>query len=185
MCSSDLAHRASLEDLVVYPRPEREIPIWIAVGARRSSFAADDPDDEDRDRQIATARLNVRSEPFENLTVDSLVTASFDELDEETDSFTRYAVQGVTTAQWRPEDRPFVVTGALRTLTEQDDAFYQPYARDADGRPLDMVIDWAGVPRTSIRTQKGQAILMTLAANSVLINRRSDDYWDKIGRAHV
>ena len=39
------------------------------------------------------------------------------------------------------------------------------------------MIDWAGVPRTTIKTQKGQAILMTLAANSVLINRRSDDYW--------
>jgi hypothetical protein len=40
------------------------------------------------------------------------------------------------------------------------------------------VIDWAGVPRTTIKTQKGQAILMTLAANSVIINRRSDSYWD-------
>ena len=53
-----------------------------------------------------------------------------------------------------------------------------PYSKDAKGRPLDLVIDWAGVPRTSIRSQKGQAILMTLAANSVLINRRSDEYWN-------
>ena len=44
-------------------------------------------------------------------------------------------------------------------------------------RPLDLVLDWAGVPRPAIGTQKGQAILLTLAANSVLINRRSDDYW--------
>ncbi|HEY5789916.1 MAG TPA: hypothetical protein VIX81_04775 [Gammaproteobacteria bacterium] len=63
------------------------------------------------------------------------------------------------------------------TLGKRDRAFWQPYAEDADGRPLDTVIDWAGVPRSSIRTQKGQAILMTLAANSVLVNRRSDDYW--------
>jgi len=69
-------------------------------------------------------------------------------------------------------------SGGTRTLTEADDAYYQPYAQDAYGRSLDMVIDWAGVPRTSIRTQKGQAILMTLAANSVMINRRSDDYWE-------
>ena len=34
------------------------------------------------------------------------------------------------------------------------------------------------MPRTTIKTQKGQAILMTLAANSVLINRRSDGYWE-------
>jgi len=33
------------------------------------------------------------------------------------------------------------------------------------------------VPRTAIATQKGQAILMTLAANSVIINRRSNGYW--------
>ena len=67
--------------------------------------------------------------------------------------------------------------GRIVTLNPGDDAFYRPYKRDAEGRPLDMVIDWAGVPRASIRTQKGQAILMTLAANSVLINRRSDDFW--------
>jgi hypothetical protein len=68
-------------------------------------------------------------------------------------------------------------SGRIRVLTPDDDEFYQPYARDANGQPLDVVIDWAGVPRTSIRTQKGQAVLMTLAANSVLINRRSDEYW--------
>lgn len=80
---------------------------------------------------------------------------------------------------YRPETRIRVRDsgGRIVTLTPKDDGFYQPYARDAQGRPLDMVLDWAGVPRTSIRTQKGQAILMTLAANSVLINRRSDDFW--------
>ena len=45
-------------------------------------------------------------------------------------------------------------------------------------RVADTVIDWAGVPRRTVGTQRGQAILMTLAANSVLINRRSDDYWN-------
>ncbi len=66
----------------------------------------------------------------------------------------------------------------VRTLGPSDHRrYYRPFERDASGAPLDAVIDWAGVPRTSIRTQKGQAILMTLAANSVLINRRSDDYW--------
>lgn len=66
----------------------------------------------------------------------------------------------------------------MRTLSPADRAFYRPYERDANGLPLDIVIDWAGVPRTSIKTQKGQAILMTLAANSVLINRRNDKYWE-------
>ena len=50
-------------------------------------------------------------------------------------------------------------------------------ATSATLMPLDVVVDWAGVPRSTIKTQKGQAILLTLAANSVLINRRSDDYW--------
>jgi hypothetical protein len=68
-------------------------------------------------------------------------------------------------------------SGRLVELVPGDRAYYRPYARDASGRPLDVIIDWAGVPRTSISTQKGQAILMTVAANSVLTNRRSDEYW--------
>lgn len=68
--------------------------------------------------------------------------------------------------------------GRVRTLSPGEPSYYRPYERDAGGRPLDVVMDWAGVPRTTIKTQKGQAILMTLAANSVLINRRSDGYWD-------
>ena len=68
--------------------------------------------------------------------------------------------------------------GRVRTLAPSDNRhYYKPFERDVNGAPLDVVIDWAGVPRTTIKTQKGQAILMTLAANSVLINRRSDDYW--------
>jgi hypothetical protein len=67
--------------------------------------------------------------------------------------------------------------GVTRTLNPHDFDYYKPILRDADGHPMDVIIDWAGVPRTTIRTQKGQAILMTIAANSVLINRRSDDYW--------
>ncbi len=68
--------------------------------------------------------------------------------------------------------------GRVRSLSPSDNRdYYKAFERDAGGNPLDVVIDWAGVPRTVIKTQKGQAILMTLAANSVLINRRSDDYW--------
>ncbi len=68
--------------------------------------------------------------------------------------------------------------GRVRTVSPNDRSYYRPYERDASGQPLDVVIDWAGVPRTTIKTQKGQAILMTLAAHSVLINRRNDSYWD-------
>jgi len=87
------------------------------------------------------------------------------------DGYTRYAVIHRETRSVR------VAGGTSRVLTPSDRDYYRPYALDADGRSVDTVVDWAGVPRTAIRTQKGQAILMTLAANSVLINRRSDDYW--------
>lgn len=87
--------------------------------------------------------------------------------------YTLYAVV------YRPEKRIRVyLDGRAQTLSAKDKAFYQPFSRDVHGRPLDLVLDWAAVERKAIRTQKDQAILMTIAANSVLINRRSDDFWD-------
>ncbi len=91
------------------------------------------------------------------------------------EGYTLYAVVYRPSATVRVADK--FNPGRVVTLGPDDRAYYRPYAEGADGRPLDRVIDWAGVPRTSIRTQKGQAILMTLAANSVLLNRRSDEYW--------
>lgn len=64
-----------------------------------------------------------------------------------------------------------------RVLHTGQQAYYQPWRINSAGQAQDTVIDWAGVPRKSIGTQKGQAIMMTLAANAVLLNRRSDDYW--------
>lgn len=90
----------------------------------------------------------------------------------DTQGYTLYAVV------YRPERRIRVFTdGQAKFLTPDDAEFYQPFARNADGQPSDLVLDWAAVPRTEIRTQKDQAVLMTIAANSVLINRRSDDFW--------
>ena len=88
-----------------------------------------------------------------------------------------YTLYGVV---FRPERQIRVrnQNSRIRTLSPGDRTYYKPYERDANDQPLDVVIDWAGVPRTTIKTQKGQAILMTLAANSVLINRRNDGYWD-------
>ncbi|OQW94923.1 MAG: hypothetical protein BWK79_04300 [Beggiatoa sp. IS2] len=65
-----------------------------------------------------------------------------------------------------------------RDLTVADRLFYEPFAQDAQGRVLDKVIDWAGLPRESIETQKAQAILITLAANAVVSGKQSPDYWD-------
>ena len=82
----------------------------------------------------------------------------------------------------RPVDRVQVIDKLdptqVRRYDANDLAFYQPYLRDVDGRRLDTVIDWAGMPRTNIRTQKAQAILMNLAANSILNEKRTQDYWD-------
>ena len=70
----------------------------------------------------------------------------------------------------------------LRNFHHGDRLYYEPFRQDSHGRVLDTVIDWAAVPRTAIATQKGQAILMTLAANSVLNGKRSEDYWNAEAR---
>lgn len=64
-----------------------------------------------------------------------------------------------------------------RVLVPEGLAWYEPHARTAAGDALDVVVDWAAVPRDMIGTQRGQALLMTLAAHSVLITRRAPDYW--------
>ena len=46
-----------------------------------------------------------------------------------------------------------------------------------NGRPLDIIVDWSGLPRELIQTQKGQAVLLTMAANAVVDKKRSTDYW--------
>ena len=104
------------------------------------------------------------------------------------EDYEHYVLTGIRTADrdgytlYAVVYRPDIVVqiregGRSRSLEPGDRDYYKPIERDANGQPMDVIIDWAGVARTNIRTQKGQAILMTLAANSVLINRRSDDYW--------
>ena len=104
------------------------------------------------------------------------------------EDYNHYILTGIRTADregytlyavvYRPDTVVQVREGGTsRSLQPGDFDYYKPIMRDANGRPMDVIIDWAGVPRTNIRTQKGQAILMTIAANSVLVNRRSDDYW--------
>lgn len=53
-----------------------------------------------------------------------------------------------------------------------------PFEKDVNGRMLDEIVDWAAMPREDIRTQKAQAILITLAANSVVEGKRSSEYWE-------
>jgi len=65
----------------------------------------------------------------------------------------------------------------MRSFSVSDRLFYEPFAIDVNGKSLDMVIDWAAFPSHYIKTQKAQAILLTLAANSVLNEKKSPDYW--------
>ena len=67
-----------------------------------------------------------------------------------------------------------------RTRREYDESnrmYYEPFARTADGRALDTVIDYGAVPVEQIGTQKMQALLLTFAANSVSRQKRAPDYW--------
>jgi hypothetical protein len=65
----------------------------------------------------------------------------------------------------------------LRRFSADDRLFYEPYENDASGKPLDVVVDWAGTPVEYSKTQKQQAVLLTLAANAVIEGRRRTDYW--------
>ena len=66
----------------------------------------------------------------------------------------------------------------IRSFTKEDRLFYEPYERDINDQPVDTIVDWAGLPRDFIKTQKAQAILITMAANAVVNEKKSPDYWD-------
>jgi hypothetical protein len=66
----------------------------------------------------------------------------------------------------------------IRSFSTTDRLFYEPFRTDNHGKPLDTVIDWAAFPKKLLQTQKAQAILLTLAANSVLNHKKTPDYWE-------
>jgi len=66
----------------------------------------------------------------------------------------------------------------IRNFTAEDRLFYEPFQKDVNGRPLDVVIDWAGTLVDYYKTQKQQAVLLTLAANAVAEGRKRSDYWE-------
>ncbi|MFN0316130.1 MAG: hypothetical protein ACKVQA_13965 [Burkholderiales bacterium] len=65
----------------------------------------------------------------------------------------------------------------VRRFAPEDRLYYEPFEKDANGNSLDVIIDWAGVPAEYYKTQKQQAVLLTLAANAVVEGRRRTDYW--------
>lgn len=64
-----------------------------------------------------------------------------------------------------------------QTFERDDRLYYEPYEKDINGKKLDTIIDWSGLSREFIKTQKGQALMLTIAANSVVNEKRSPDYW--------
>jgi len=107
-----------------FPRDEAPIgitSIGLSVGLENSEFTATDPDEEDGSHQLATVQLDTRSEPIENVSYNSLMTAIYDDEADGDDTTTRMSFQGVSTVQWRPENQPFIVTGTLRALAEKID----------------------------------------------------------------
>ena len=66
----------------------------------------------------------------------------------------------------------------VRNFTKSGRLFYEPFEKDINGRPIDTVVDWAALPREDIKTQKAQALLITLAANSVIEGKKSPEYWE-------
>ncbi len=68
-------------------------------------------------------------------------------------------------------------TNSQRTFNSEDRLFYEPFKTDSQNRALDTVIDWAALPSDSLQTQKAQAVLLTLAANAVVTQKRSPEYW--------
>ena len=83
---------------------------------------------------------------------------------------------------YRPLDTITVVdkydSNYTRTFHKKDRLFYEPFKNDITGRPLDTIVDWAGLPKEFTKTQKAQAILITMAANAVVDGRKSQDYWE-------
>ncbi len=65
----------------------------------------------------------------------------------------------------------------MRYFQRKDRLYYEPYLEDRNGNQIDKVIDWAGIPIEYSKTQKAQAVLITMAANSVINKKQSTEYW--------
>jgi hypothetical protein len=68
-------------------------------------------------------------------------------------------------------------TGIVTTLRPTDRGWYEAYERDLQERPIDEVIDWAGVDYAVLRQDKVVATLMALASEAVKTAKRSPDHW--------
>ena len=93
--------------------------IGVGASVRTSDFVADDPTDDDRNRDTFAFSFSSRSEPFERVNYDNVITASYDDIVDGDETFERLSLNGISSFDWQPLDRAYVVTGTLRTLAEQ------------------------------------------------------------------
>lgn len=81
-----------------------------------------------------------------------------------------------------PGEQPFRVaakqTQIPTTFRPGQRGWHEPYQFDADGKPLDEVIDWAAIDYKLLREEKIVATLMVLAAEAIKSGKRSPEYWD-------
>ena len=81
-----------------------------------------------------------------------------------------------------PGEQPFRVsakqTQIPTTFRPGQRGWHEPYQADADGHPVDEVIDWAAIDYKWLRQEKIVATLMVLAAEAIKSGKRSPDYWD-------
>ena len=81
-----------------------------------------------------------------------------------------------------PGEQPFRVaakqTQIPTTFRPGQRGWHEPYQRDADGRPVDEVIDWAALDYRILREEKVVETLMVLAAEAIKSGKRSPEYWE-------
>ncbi|MDZ7831492.1 MAG: hypothetical protein U5L07_07050 [Desulfobacterales bacterium] len=62
-------------------------------------------------------------------------------------------------------------------VTKNDPAFYSPYQKDAAGRSLDRVVDWAALTTECYQQQIHQAMLLTMEANKIITEQAKPGFW--------
>ena len=81
-----------------------------------------------------------------------------------------------------PGEQPFRVaakqTQIPTTFRPGQRGWHEPYQADADGQPIDEVIDWAAIDYKLLRQEKIVATLMVLAAEAIKSGKRSPEYWE-------
>lgn len=146
-----------------------------AYGKRLSSVPEDGSTDEVfRRMKHATKYFQKVLNRYGIIDADRYILTSIDTAN--SDGYTLFAVVH------RPSDTINVIDkyteNTYRTFSKADRLFYEPFEKDIKGKNLDTIIDWAGLPKKHVQTQKAQALLITLAANSVISGKRSPDYWE-------